>query len=183
MKKKYVCALMVLGLLVVSTQEIFGQRSYLSVAFNPSYRTNGYGLNLLVNHYHNSTDYWHVSLAMVTSTEQPDSSIEFPYTDYLMNLGYFKTVLSRPNRGFYIYAGGGLSGGYEYINNGESFAKFGYVVPESGMLYGIFASFEIDFYLTDALSFYVPTTAYYHFSSQVDESFVLVGAGVRYFFK
>ncbi|SDQ30522.1 conjugal transfer protein TraO [Flagellimonas zhangzhouensis] len=183
MKKKYIFSLLVFGLLMVSAQEIMAQRSYLSVAFNPSYRTNGYGLNLLVNHYHNATDYWHVSLSMVNSKEQPDSSIEFPYTDYLMNVGYFKTVISRPNRGFYIYVGGGLSGGYEYINKGESFTKFGYTIPESGMLYGVFVSFEMDFYLTDALSLYVPVTGYYHVNSKVDESFAVVGAGVRYFFK
>lgn len=182
MRKKFVYLLVLFGLLL-STQEMLAQRSYLSVAFNPSYRTNGYGLNVLVNHYHNSTDHWHVSLSMVKSTEQPNATIEFPYTDYLMNIGYFKTVLSSPNRGFYVYVGGGLSGGYEFINKGESFEMFGYVIPESGLLYGVFASFEMDFYLTDALSFYVPVTGYYHFNSRVDESFAMVGAGVRYFFK
>ncbi|MEX0315882.1 MAG: conjugal transfer protein TraO [Allomuricauda sp.] len=170
-------------LIIVSIQETYSQRSDLAFGLVPSYRANGYGINLKVNRYHNATDYVQLSLIATFAKEQPDAAIEFLYEDYIVNLGYFTTVLTWPNRGFSIFFGGGASGGYEKINNGEPNVVFENQIPKSGLVYGGFASFELDFFLSNSFSLIVPVTGIYHFNSKVDKSMLLLGAGVRFYLK
>ena len=78
------------------------------------------------------------------SEEQPNSAVEFPFEDYLANLGYFTTVLTSPRRGISIFFGGGPSIGYEVINDNMAEVSFGIQTPEINWVYGAFASFEMD---------------------------------------
>ena len=171
----------VIALVIVSIQQGHSQRSDLSFGLTPNYRANGYGVSFSSNYYHNVTDYYHLSLVVTFSMEQPDATVEFPYEDYLLNLGYFTTILTWPNRGLSIFFGGGASIGYENINNGEGDILFINQIPESGFVYGAFASFEMDFFLTGSLSLIVPMNGIYHFNSKVDKSMLLLGVGIRYY--
>nr|WP_298794475.1 conjugal transfer protein TraO [uncultured Allomuricauda sp.] len=170
-------------LTIFSIQQVLSQRSDLSFGLTPKYRANGYGLDFSANYYHTVTDYYHLSLVASFAKEQPDSTVEYPYEDYLLNLGYFTTILTWSNRGFSIFFGGGVSAGYERINGGKPEALFEIQIPESGFVYGVFASFELDFFLTDSLSLIVPVEGMYHFNSKVDKSMLLLGAGIRLYLK
>jgi hypothetical protein len=161
----------------------YSQRSYLSVGAVPTYKTNGYGIQLNANHYHSTTDFLQLSLVATFSKEMPNAGVEFPYDDYWFNLGYFTTVLTSPKRGISFYFGGGPSVGYKHINNGETEFPFDAVEAESSFIYGAYASFEMDFFISDAFSLIVPINGYYHFNSDLNDTTLLLGAGLRYYFK
>ena len=183
MKKDHLFYGILLILLIVPAQQNLSQRSNFSVGLVPSYKTDGYGINTNLNHYHNTTDYFQVSFVATFSKEHPNSGVEFPYEDYLFNLGYFTTVLTLPRRGFFIFFGGGPSIGYKYINNGETDFPFDASMAESGFIYGGFASFEMDFFLSDSLSLITPINGFYHFNSDLTNSMLLLGIGIRYYLK
>lgn len=170
-------------LAIFSIQKACSQRSDLSFGLTPKYRANGYGLDFSANYYHTVTDYYHLSHVASFAKEQPDSTVEYPYEDYLLNLGYFTTISTWTNRGFSIFFGGGVSAGYEKINEGKPKVLFEVQIPESGFVYGVFASFEQDFFLTNSLSLIIPMEGIYHFNSKVDKSMLLLGAGIRLYLK
>ena len=181
MKKAYLTYSALWALFVIPAQQSHSQRSNFSVGVVPSYKTDGYGINVSLDHYHNTTDYLHASIIATFSKQKPNSGVEFPYEDYLFNLGYFTTVLTSPKRGFFIFFGGGPSVGYEYINNGEADFPFDAIMAESGFVYGGFASFEMDFFLTQSLSLVTPINGFYHFNSDLNNSMLLLGIGIRYY--
>ncbi len=183
MRKTYLVNLGLWALFLISIQQIHSQRSNFSVGAVPTYKTDGYGVQLNLNHYHSTTDYLQASFVATFSKEQPDSGVEFPYQDYLFNLGYFTTVLTSPKRGFFIFFGGGPSIGYKYINNGETEFRFDALSAESSFIYGAYASFELDFFLSDAFSLFVPTSGFYHFNSDLNDTSLLLGVGIRYYLK
>nr|WP_297782672.1 conjugal transfer protein TraO [uncultured Allomuricauda sp.] len=183
MKHYHLCYGVLLVLLVFSFQKAFSQRGNLSLGLVPTYKTDGYGIQLNANHYNSATDYMQVSLVASFSTEKPNSGVEFPYEDYLFNLGYFTTILSSPKRGIFFYFGGGPSLGYKYINNGETDFAFDAIQAESSFIFGAYASFEMDFFISDAFSLIVPINGYYHFNSGLNDSTLLLGAGLRYYLK
>ncbi|MEM9077007.1 MAG: conjugal transfer protein TraO [Bacteroidota bacterium] len=160
---------------------IRAQRSDASFGVLPVYKVNGYGISGNFNYYHNATDYFQLSLVAAFSEEQPNSAVAFPFEDYLVNIGYFTTVLTSPRRGISIFFGAGPSLGYEIVNNDVVEVSFGIQTPESIVVYGAFASFEMDFYLTDSLSLIVPTTGVYHYNSEVEDIKLLLGLGIRFY--
>ncbi|UII77904.1 conjugal transfer protein TraO [Flagellimonas sp. HMM57] len=181
MKKNCLHYLAFLAMLMISFEHVYSQRSDFFFDVVPSYKTNGYGLNANINYYHNTTDFFRVSFVFASTKEQPDGGLEFPYEDYLLDLGYFTTVLTSPNRGFFIYFGGGPSLGYKHINDGETDFPFDAVEAESSFIYGGFATFELDFFLSDTFSIILPVTGFYHFNSDLNETALLVGVGLRYY--
>ncbi|MCK0161381.1 conjugal transfer protein TraO [Allomuricauda sp. F6463D] len=183
MKHYHLCSGVLLVLLIFSFQNGFSQRGNLSLGLAPSYKTDGYGIQLNANYYHSSTDYMQVALVAAFSKEKPNSGVEFPYEDYLFNFGYFTTVLTSPKRGIFFYFGGGPSLGYKYINNGDTYFAFDALEAESSFIYGVYASFEMDFFISDSFSLIIPINGYYHFNSDLNDSTVLLGAGIRYYFK
>jgi len=184
MKHYHLCCGVLLALLVFPFQNGFSQRGNLSLGLVPTYKADGYGVQLNANHYHSTTDYVQVSLAATFSKEKPNAGVEFPYDDYLLGIGYFTTILTSPKRGLFFYFGGGPSVGYKYINDGETYFPFD--APEeaeSSFIYGGYASFEMDFYISDRFSLIVPINGYYHFNSDLNDSTLLLGAGLRYYLK
>ncbi|RDY59635.1 conjugal transfer protein TraO [Flagellimonas nanhaiensis] len=183
MKKNHLWPMALLPLLLIPLQQGISQRTNFSAGLVPSYKTDGYGFNASLNHYHSTTDYLQASIVAAFSKEQPNAGVEFPYEDYLFNLGYFTTILTSPKRGFFIFFGGGPSIGYKNINNGETDFPFDASTAESSFIYGGFASFEMDFFLSDPLSLIVPITGFYHFNSPLNDSMLLLGVGLRYYLK
>jgi len=170
-------------LLIFPFQECLSQRSNFSAGVVPSYKMDGFGIQFNVNHYHSSRDYMQVSLVAAFSEEQPNSGVKFPYEDYFLNLGYFTTILTSPKRGVSFFFGGGPSVGYKYINNGETDFAFDALEAESSFIYGGYASFEMDFFISDAFSLIIPVNGFYHFNSDLNDSTLLLGAGLRYYLK
>lgn len=183
MKKTHLFHGLLLLLCIVPAQQGFSQRSNFSVGAVPSYKTDGYGVQLNINHYHSTTDYFQVSLAAAFSKETPNSGVEFQYEDYFLNLGYFTTILTSPRRGISFFFGGGPSLGYKYINNGKTDFPFDAIKAESSFIYGGYASFEMDFFISDAFSLIIPINGFYHFNSDLNDSTLLLGAGLRYYLK
>ncbi|MEM9361020.1 MAG: conjugal transfer protein TraO [Bacteroidota bacterium] len=181
--KTIIFCVLLLALLMGFTTSIHAQRSPSSLSLSPLYKVNGYGVGGSFNYYHNASDYLQLSVIAAFSEEQPNSAVEFPFEDYLANLGYFTTVLTSPRRGISIFFGGGPSVGYELINDAIVEVSFGIQTPESTFVYGAFASFEMGFYLTDSLSLIIPTTGIYHFNSEVEDVKLLLGLGIRFYLK
>ncbi len=73
--------------------------------------------------------------------------------------------------------------GYKYINKGETEFDFDAIEAESSFIYGAYASFEMDFFVSDAFSLTIPINGYYHFNSDLNDSTLLPGAGPRHYFK
>ncbi|MEM7486578.1 MAG: conjugal transfer protein TraO [Bacteroidota bacterium] len=181
MKKNCLRYLAFLAMLIISLEQAYSQRSDFFFDAVASYKTNGYGVNANINYFRSTTDFFRTSLVFASSMEQPVGGIEFPYEDYFVSLGYFTTVLTSPNRGFFIYFGGGPSLGYKHINDGEIDFPFDAVDAESSFIYGGFATFELDFFLSDTFSIIAPVTGFYHFNSDLNDTTLLVGAGLRYY--
>jgi hypothetical protein len=57
--------------LIFPVQQNFSQRSNFSVGAVPSYKTDGYGIQLNINHYYSTTDYMQASLVADFSKEKP----------------------------------------------------------------------------------------------------------------
>ncbi|MEM8847021.1 MAG: conjugal transfer protein TraO [Bacteroidota bacterium] len=181
MSKRTIFHVILLALLMAFTTSVHAQRSISSLSLSPLYKVNGYGVGGSFNYYHSTSDYLQLSMIAAFSEEQPNSAVEFPFEDYLVNVGYFTTVLTSPRRGISIFFGGGPSVGYEIINDDIVEVSFGIQTPESTWVYGAFASFEMDFYLTDSLSLILPTTGMYHFNSEVEDVKLLLGLGIRFY--
>ncbi|MEW2920449.1 conjugal transfer protein TraO [Muricauda sp. ANG21] len=183
MRKTYLIYLGLWALFVIPIQQMHSQRGNLSVGVVPTYKTDGYGVQASLNYTHSTTDYLQVAMAATFSNEQPNSGVEFPYHDYLFSLGYFTTILTSPKKGFFFYFGGGPSVGYKYINNGETEFAFNALSAESSFIYGGYASFEMDFFISDAFSLIVPINGFYHFNSDLNDTTLLLGVGIRYYLK
>ncbi|WP_067034892.1 conjugal transfer protein TraO [Allomuricauda sp. CP2A] len=183
MRKTYLIYWVYCTLVLVTLEQIHSQRGNFSVGVVPTYKTDGYGIQANLNYSRSTTDHLQASLAATFSKEQPNSGVEFPYEDYLFSLGYFTTVLTSPKRGFFIFFGGGPSVGYKYINNGETEFPFDALTAESSFIYGGYASFEMDFFISDAFSLIVPINGFYHFNSDLNDSMLLLGVGIRYYLK
>lgn len=183
MRNAYVIYLALWALFLISVQKVHSQRGDFALGVVPSYKADGYGIQINLNYSHSTTDHVQASIIAAFSKEQPNSGVEFPYHDYLLNIGYFTTVLTSPKRGLFIFFGGGPSIRYEYINNGEPEFRFDALKAESGFIYGGFASFELDFFISDAFSLIVPINGYYHINSDLNNSMLLLGVGIRYYLK
>ncbi|WP_435624904.1 conjugal transfer protein TraO [Flagellimonas sp.] len=181
MKKRSFRLLYLTLLFLASYIQTHGQRSNISFGITPNYKVNGYGLSTNFNYHHNPSDYFQLTLTAAFSNEQPNSMVEFPFEDYLMNLGYYTTVLRSERRGISIFFGGGPAVGYEITKKNYQETAFTEQRAANTFVFGAFASFEMDFYLTDTLSLVVPTTGIYHYNSEVEEVKLLLGLGLRVF--
>ena len=182
MKKQGSCILFLMVFFVISLAQVNAQRSNVSLGIVPTYKVNGYGISANFNYHHNPTDYFQLHLVVAFSEEQPNSAVAFPFENYLANLGYFTTVLSSKRRGISIFFGGGPAVGYEITKESNSQSSFMVEPATQIFVFGAFASFEVDFYLTDALSLVIPTTGIYHYNSAVEEIKLLLGLGLRWYF-
>ncbi|NAY91881.1 hypothetical protein GTQ34_08125 [Muricauda sp. JGD-17] len=183
MKRKPMTYLGLMVLCILLSNQVLSQRTNVAIGMVPNYKTDGFGATLSLNYTRSSTDYLQAAVVAAFSKEQPNSGVEFPYEDYLFNLGYFTTVLSAPRKGIFFYFGGGPSVGYKHINDGNTEFPFDALEAESSFIYGGYASFEMDFFLSDAFSLIIPINGYYHFNSDLNDSMLLLGVGVRYYFK
>ncbi|UII81820.1 conjugal transfer protein TraO [Flagellimonas sp. CMM7] len=181
MKKNCLRCLIFLTLFMISLEQAYSQRSDFFFDIVPSYKTNGYGINGNINYFHSTTDFFRASFVFASSIEQPVAGLEFPYDDYMLSLGYFTTLVTSPKKGFFMFFGGGPSLGYKYINRGETDFPFDAVDAESSFMYGGFATFELDFFLSDTFSIILPITGFYHFNSDLNNTTLLLGAGLRYY--
>jgi len=179
MKKHLLPFLILFAVLFPPINKASAQRSVFSFGVTPHYKVNGYGVSANFNYHHNPTDYFQLLLIAAFSEEQPNSTVKFPFEDYLANFGYFTTVLTSRRKGISIFFGGGPSAGYEIYNDGIIDTSFGIQTPESTFVYGAFASFEIDIFLTEAFSMVIPTTGIYHFNSEAEKMKLLLGVGIR----
>ena len=182
MKKQGSFILFLMALFVISFAQVNAQSTNASLGIVPNYKVNGYGISVNFSYYHNPTDYFQLHLVAAFSKEQPNAAVQFPFKDYLANLGYFTTVLTSERRGISIFFGGGPAVGYEITEESRSESSIITQPANQVFVFGAFASFEMDFYLTDTLSLVVPTTGIYHYNSDVEEIKLLLGLGLRWYF-
>ena len=183
MNKKPLTYLGLMLLCFMLSPQVFSQRTNVAVGLVPNYKTDGFGATLSANYTRSTTNHLQVALVATFSKEQPNSGVEFPYKDYWFNVGYFTTILSVPRLGFFFYFGGGPSVGYKHINSGNTEFAFDALEAESSFIYGGYASFEMDFFISDAFSLIVPINGFYHLNSDLNGATLLLGVGVRYYFK
>lgn len=172
-------------LLILISSSIRAQRNYASsVGASIGYTQDGYGFQASYN-YHLGR-YRYVQGAIFTSFskqtyETNSNSVDIPYMIMSFNLGYFDTVFRTNNKKFSIYLGGGITGGYESINNGDKELFNGAIIDsESQLIYGGFVASELDFELNNSTSFILRIQEYYHVNSDLGNLIPYVGGGLRY---
>lgn len=158
------------------------QRFNSAVELSAGYAQEGFGLKASYNYYHNRTDFLQASFLASFSKDKIHNEMKLAYSDYLLNLSYFTPVFKSRNNSFNLFFGGGPSLGFETISNSGSYLDDGSLVnSESQFIYGAYAELLSDIYLSDNFSIIVPLDFYYHFGSDLGNSHIYAGVGIRYF--
>lgn len=159
------------------------QRSKSALGISGGYVPEGFGLEASMNIYHNLTDHYKIGVMATFSNETLTSGVTVPYNDFLLNAGYFTPLFQSPSSGISFEVGGGVSLGYENVNNGESLLSDGSILlSKSGFVYGISAGTDFDLFLSNSISVFVPFTAIYQFNSDLGSFILYGGLGLRYSF-
>ncbi|WP_421805756.1 conjugal transfer protein TraO [Flagellimonas sp.] len=162
---------------------VSAQRSKTALGVSAGYVPEGYAVEASFNYYNNLTDFIKTGVMVSFSNELLETNIEVPYNNYLVNVGYFTKLVQSPQSGFSAALGGGISLGYEYINNGENILSDGSVLlSQSGFVYGLMGGVDLDIFLSSSLSMFLPANFIYQFNSDMGNSIIYAGLGVRYSF-
>ncbi len=159
------------------------QRSKSALSLSGGYVPDGYAVKLGYNHYHNRTDFVKIALIGAIGNQSLSTGLEIPFNDFIVDGGYFASLVKSPTSGISLAVGGGLSLGYENVNNGESVLDDGSILlSESGFIYGLFVGSDFDFFISEKISLIIPVDFHYHFNSDLGNSLFVAGLGVRYYF-
>ncbi|TXN37712.1 hypothetical protein FVB32_05335 [Flagellimonas hymeniacidonis] len=182
MKKKNVLLVALATVIFMTTSCAIAQRSTMAFELSPGYAQEGFGGKATFNYFHNRTDYLQAAVIATFSREAINPQTEIPYTNYLLNAGYFKPVFSNRMNSFTLFLGGGASIGYEVVNKGNTDLPDGsLLVSESQFVYGPFVGLIPDYSISDQFSLILPLDLFYHFGSDLGGVHFLAGFGVRYY--
>ena len=156
------------------------QTSKASLGFSGGYVPNGFGIEASFNYNHNRTDFYRVAVLAAIAEEPLETGLQIPYNNYLLNVGYFSKLVNNPSTGVSLAIGGGVSLGYEHINNGENLLSDGSILlSESGFVYGLLAGTDFDLFLSNSISLFVPMNFVYQFNSDLGNAIFYGGIGAR----
>ena len=106
---------------------------------------------------------------------------KIPYQIFTAQFGYYKRVISSRFDKFILSGGIGGVLGYEVVNNGSDTLDTGALITtESGFIYGPYIGVDIDYYVSEKISFILKANQYYHITSDLGEFIPYLGVGGRY---
>lgn len=145
----------------------------------------GYAGQFKFDYYVNSHfDYFELGVYAASIKDQ-ESGYEIPIDVYSLQAGFNKMIpyISSKDNKFLTTIGIGGSFGYENVNYGNERLDNGVIINDgSSFLYGLYGVLEADLSITDNWSIITNYTHFYHFSSEVNKSKFMIGAGVKYTF-
>lgn len=120
---------------------------------------------------------------LVTSSELKRDQYSIKYNLFTFSVNYFHQIIGNRNGGFKTYLGAGLTGGYEYVNNGKTELDNGaIIITSSAPVYGANIGIDSDIYLSDYFSFIIRLREYWHVYSDIGSLTFFAGAGLKYYF-
>ncbi len=178
-KKKY--KLIIIIIMLTGSLNLFSQDSS-AIGVYGGITQDGYGVLLNYNYYLNRIDFIQAGV-YYSSAEDTLNTIEIPYNDFTIQVGYFTSLLTNKFERLRLNIGGGVLGGYEVVNNGDNTLDNGaIIISDSNFIYGAFGSLEIEYSLGKGdLSLMLKLNQYYHGNSDLGDFVGFAGAGLRYF--
>ena len=109
------------------------------------------------------------------------NEIDVDFNIYQINAQYMSLVTSNRRDGLSLYFGAGALIGWEDISVNKNFvASDALVLNESGFIYGLLISAELDIYLSKQSSFILYANEQWHIQSNLGKFIPYVGVGYRY---
>ena len=119
---------------------------------------------------------------LVTDSKFNYKSFEIDYNILTFSLNYFHQFYGNRSGAFKIYGGVGLTGGYEYVNNGKNELPNGALLStKSNAVYGANVGIDSDIYLNDKFSFVIRLREYWHVYSDIGTLIPYGGLGIKYY--
>lgn len=171
-------------LLVYGGNFVYSQKNIASVDVTLGVAQNGFGGSIDYNAFFSKSRDNYLQggiLATVSSFDYNEEKID--YNLFTFSLNYFHQVVGNRSGAFKVYLGAGLTGGYEYVNNGETVLPNGALIStKSDVVYGLNGGVDADIYMNDYFSFVVRLREYWHVYSEIGTLTYYAGAGVKYYF-
>jgi len=155
-----------------------------SLDFGGGYTENGFAGNFDYNIYLSNDSYVQIGLnALFAKTKfvTETKSFEIPYSNYLLNAGYFLPLLENASQTMQFSAGGGLSLGYEAVGKNNNMPEGISIQSTSSFIYGGLLSGELNVSVAKNLLVLLKFNQYYHLNSNVGNMSMYAGAGIRFY--
>jgi hypothetical protein len=153
-----------------------------AVSFNAGITQSGFGVALSYNYLVNRHDFIVGGVFGSMAKEKYIDTIDIPYNDFTVTLGYSKNVFFDRLNNFNVNVSAGAVFGYEAINNGDKELSNGAVIlSESGFIYGGFIGVEGLYNISEDYSILLNATEFYHANSSLGQFIPFISIGIRYY--
>ena len=176
-KKQFIMLIVFISIGFISNAQNYNA----AVSLSSGYVQDGFGLQGSYNFTLNKKEYIQSSL-LVTFSKEKYLYMEIPTNIASLNIGYYNTIFRNLRQTLSWSLGGGMIGGYEFINNGNSdLANGAEIGSESKLIYGFFIGSEHDIYINNYYSILIKVQEFYHLNSDAGKLLPYAGIGVRYY--
>lgn len=160
--------LLIFILPTISFSQSFGNYS-TQIGLGVGYVENGVGISLNVDYYLNRFDYIQTELLLGFASDKVSSlEIKVPYDTFTINGGYFKEVATLNRDAIAFKVGGGVSLGYQIINNGNKDLSSGALIEsDSKFIYGLYIGAESIIYLNETFQTALKYKQFYRPNSDI----------------
>ncbi len=126
--------------------------------------------------------YWKYGYDYTLRYFNPDPNIaSINVKQFLVNVNYFKDILSNRGSDVYLNLGAGLDAGYESINNGSRKVRNGvFINQRSRFLFGLGVVLDVELYFFDGFALLLKASERYHPLSDLSKFNFQAGAGLRF---
>lgn len=161
----------------------FSQNDTGSVDATVGVAQNGLGATIDFNLFNNnSRESYFQGGVLATSSQFDYLDQKIDYNLFTLSINYFHEIIGDKAGDYKIYLGAGLTGGYEYVNNGKNELPNGALVKSlSDLVYGANIGIDSDIFLNDKLSVVVRLREYWHVYSEIGNLTYYAGAGIKYY--
>lgn len=104
-----------------------------------------------------------------------DTYVPVEYSSTLLELGYLYKALNISRNLMFLSFGGGTFGGYEIIKKVPEVI----IISENGIVYGLYAAAQIDFYLSNKIDLIIRGQENYYLESQTGNMNPYLGIGIK----
>lgn len=169
-----------IALTFIGWANMYSQNYSSSIGVLGGYAEDGAAALVNYNYYLDRNNFIQVG-AYLSFANDEVRGYEIPHSVFTLNGAYLTNFYSNRSNDFKFNGGAGLVAGYEIINNGKNTLDNGAIIQDnSKFIYGLMATVEIDYYLSQYLSLTGKYTHYYHINSDLGNFTPFAGVGFRY---
>jgi len=173
---------LIVAFIFVLSFSSYAQSHKRAFSLNGGIVQNGFAGMATLDYKMNEFDYLQFSIHGAFSTLD-NEGVDIPVNLYALNVGYFYDILRKNDRKFDISIGGGLTGGFESINGGDTVLDNGTELSEDITLgnpvVGLYAGIDLDVFLKPTIAINLKANETFHFNSEVGALTPFVGLGVK----